>query len=259
MISIFRRVQELYEEGRPAALCTVVQSAGSTPQKPGARMIVYPDGSIEGTVGGGALEKRVIEEARKVIETGESHLIPIELREHQPHSVGGVCGGEMTVFVEKIGTWPRLLILGGGHVGQTLSRMAAELPLQIVVYDDREEYADPERFPPGVKTVCGPFENAMETLQPTSQDYIAIMTYKYTLDELLVKAAVNTPAKYIGMIGSEMKCRRVRDDLTDQGVPKEKLDRVHAPIGIEIGAHTPPEVAVSILGEIVQVMNGMKS
>ncbi len=258
MISIFRRVQELFEEGRAAALCTVVQSAGSTPQKPGARMIVYPDGSIEGTVGGGALEKRVIEQAREVIETGESRLTPIELRENQPHSVGGVCGGEMLVFVEKIGTQPRLLILGGGHVGQTLSRMATELPLQIVVYDDREEYAQPERFPPNVKTVCGPFEQAMETLQPAAQDYIAVMTYKYTLDELLVKAAVETPAKYIGMIGSEMKCLRVMDDLADQGVSKDKLARVRAPIGIDIGAHTPPEVAVSILGEIVQVMNGMK-
>lgn len=259
MTPIFTRIQQLEDEGKTAAVCTVIETSGSTPRKPGARMIVYPDGSIEGTVGGGALEKSVIEESLKVIETGEAKVAPITLREHEPDSVGGVCGGALKVFIERVGTRPRLLILGAGHVGQTLARMARELDLQVVVFDDREDQASPDRFPPDVKAVCGPFEKAMEILKPAPGDYIAIMTYKFTLDEEVLHASLQTPARYIGMIGSDLKCMRVMNDLEDRGVAKEQLERVRAPIGIDIGAHTPAEVAVSILAQIVKIMNGMET
>lgn len=258
MTPIYTRIQQLSDERIACAVATVVESSGSTPRKPGSRMIVFPDGSIEGTVGGGALEKSVIEEARRAIENGESRLVYIELRENTPNSVGGVCGGDMRVFIEPIGKGPRLLIFGAGHVGQTIARMAQELDFQIVVYDDRPEFAVPERFPEGVKTVCGPFTEAVAKLQPTNQDYIAIMTYKFTLDAQILKDAVETPARYIGMIGSEVKCMRVMNDLSKQGVAQEKLDKVYAPIGLPIGAHTPAEVAVSILAQVVQIMNEAK-
>jgi xanthine dehydrogenase accessory factor len=245
----------LYDERIPAAVATVVESQGSTPRKPGSRMIVFPDGRIEGTVGGGALEKRVIEVAQEILRTGEPQLVPIELRENAPHSVGGVCGGALRVFIEPVGTPPRLLVFGAGHVGQTLAEMTRELDLQVVVYDDREEYAQAERFPAHVKVVCGPFPEAMSRLQPTSGDLIAIMTYQFMKDEQLLKDALETPARYIGMIGSELKCLRVMNDLKKLGVAPERLDGVHAPIGLPIGAHTPAEVAVSILAQIIRTLN----
>ena len=203
MKPVFARIQQLFDERIPAAVATVVESSGSTPRKPGSRMIIFPDGNMEGTVGGGALEKRVIEVAREVMKTGEPQLIYIELRENRPASVGGVCGGELRVFIEPVGTPPRLLIFGAGHVGQILSQMAQELDLQIVVYDDREEFATPDRFPENVQVIRGPFEEAIERLNPTSQDYIAIMTYQFVKDAQVLKDALQTPAKYIGMIGSE--------------------------------------------------------
>lgn len=251
----FLRIQQLVDERIPSALATVVESSGSTPRKPGSRMIIFPDASIEGTVGGGALEKSVIDRATELIKSGESKLVEIELRENTPHSVGGICGGALKVFIETLGMAPRLLIFGAGHVALTMAQMAQELDLQIVVYDDREEFARPERFPLNVKVICGPFEQAMEILQPTPMDYITIVTYKFTLDALVLQHALETPAHYIGMIGSEVKCLRVMNDLSKAGVPQEKLDRVHAPIGLPIGAHTPAEVAVSILAQIVQIMN----
>lgn len=256
MFPVFKRAQELMDEGKPAALATVIETQGSTPRKPGSRMIVYPDRKIEGTVGGGALENKVIDVAIKVIDEGNPELVHIDLQDDQPHSVGGVCGGKLTVFVEKIGYASRLLIFGAGHVGQTLARMAAELEIEIMVYDDREQFAVPDLFPEGVKVCHGPFDKAMETLQPKQSDYIVIMTYKHMNDRQVVKEALKTPAKYIGMIGSELKVMRVMDDLKKEGVTEDQLNRVIAPIGLNIGAHTPAEVAVSILAQVVRVMSG---
>ncbi len=255
MIPLFQRAQELIDEDRPAALATVVEAKGSTPRKPGARMIVYPDGSIEGTVGGGGLEKRVIEEALIRIGSGESGLIHITLRDSTPGASEGACGGEMRVFIEPIGNAPRLLIFGAGHVGRTLARMASELDFHIVVYDDREEYADPEYFPKTIRLVHGPFDQAMETLQPTLRDSIVIMTYNHALDQSLLKDALGTPARYVGMIGSKTKCKKVRENLLAEGISNERLQQAHAPIGLPIGGHTPAEIAISILGEIVQESN----
>ncbi len=255
MERIFERVQELFDQNKPAVLATIIESRGSTPRKTATRMIIYPGGSIEGTIGGGSLEKKTIDEALEVLKTGEPKLVHIALREKEPDSVEGICGGEIQVFLERIGTAPRLLIFGAGHVGQTLARMAGEMDLQVVVYDDREEFTRPERFPSYVKTVHGPFDKAIETLQPTQDDFIVIVTYQHANDQGVLKQSLPTPAKYIGMIGSERKCLRIRENLANEGVPREQLDRVHAPIGIAIGGHSPAEVAISILAQIVQVMN----
>ncbi|MFH1737594.1 MAG: XdhC/CoxI family protein [bacterium] len=255
MKAIFQRIQELCDEERHAALVTVVESSGSTPRKPGARMIVYPDGSIEGTIGGGGVEKHVIEEALTSIETGESQLIHIDLRENKPDSIDAVCGGELRVFIETIGSVSRLLIFGAGHVGRALAHMAKEMDLRVVVYDDRKEQAQVNHFPSEAKVICGSFEEAIKTLQPTPHDYIAIMTYNHALDESLLKNALKTPAVYVGMVGSRTKCKRIKDNLAKQGVSAERLNEVHAPIGLAIGAHTPAEIAVSILAEIVKEAN----
>lgn len=218
-------------------------------------MIVFPDQSIEGTVGGGALEKRVIDEAITSIKSNQNKLIQIDLRENSEHSVGGICGGDLKVFVEVLGQTPRLLIFGAGHVGQTLAEMAHPLELDIEIYDDRDEFTRPERYPKGVKPFCVPFEEAITKANPKPCDFIVIMTYKFTHDSQLLYDALQTQAHYIGMIGSDIKCMRVINDLKKKGVTQEKLDFVHAPIGLDIGAHTPAEVAVSTLAEIIKVSN----
>ncbi len=255
MTQIFARVQELVDEGRLAAVATVVESHGSTPRKPGTRMIIYPDASIEGSVGGGSLEKRVIEEALRAIERGESRLVPIDLQEKSADGTGAICGGEVSVFIETVGNPSRLIVLGAGHVARALARLARELELRVVVYDDREAQTKPDDFPPGVQVVQGAFDSAMRRLEPTPRDFIAIMAYSHTLDQPLLKDALTTPARYIGMIGSKTKCGKVRQNLVEQGVSQERLESVHAPIGLPIGAHTPAEIAVSILAEIVGEMN----
>ncbi len=252
---IFERIQTLFDQNKPAVLATMVESHGSTPRKAGTRMIVFPDGSIEGTIGGGGFEKKVIEEAQNVLQSAEARLVHISLRENEPTSVGGICGGEVRVFLERIGTLPRLLIFGAGHVGQTLARMAGEIDIQVIVYDDREEFTRPDLYPAHVKPTYGSFPKAMESLKPTEDDFIVIVTYQHANDQQVLKDALSTPARYIGMIGSEMKCLRIRENLKEEGIQEEQLDRVHAPIGLPIGGHSPAEVAISILAQLVQVMN----
>ncbi|MBN2329230.1 MAG: XdhC family protein [Candidatus Omnitrophica bacterium] len=252
MTSLFGRAQELLDENRTAALATVVETKGSSPRKPGARMIVYPDGSIEGTVGGGGLEKRVIEESLALMKKGESRLLHISLHDQAPGASEGMCGGEMRVFIESIGGAPRLLILGAGHVARTLARMAVELDLNVMVYDNREEYADDKYFPSQVRVIHGPFENAMERLEPAPRDSIVIMTYNHEWDQSLLKDALETSAGYVGMIGSQTKCKQIRDNLTKLGIPGERLRQAHAPIGLPIGGHAPAEISISILGEMIR-------
>lgn len=258
MTPIFGRIQEIIDEGRQAALATIVEASGSTPGKPGARMIVHPDASIEGTIGGGTVEKQTIEKALDVIQSGENRSFQFDLRDETSGSAVGVCGGTLRVFIEKIGRSSRLIVFGGGHVGQTLAWMAEGLDLDIVIYDDRREFTDPARFPARVKTVCDSFDRAMDILKPTENDYIAIMSYMHTHDGQILHAALQHPFKYAGMIGSQKKCRHVMAELRDQGISQDLLDRVHAPIGIPIGAHTPTEIAISILAEIIRVMNGIE-
>lgn len=257
MFEVYSRVVEIDKKGKAAALCTVVESKGSTPRKPGSRMIVYPDGSIESTVGGGALEKKVITEALAVIEQGEAKLLHIALRENEADSVGGICGGELQVFIEPIGTQSRLIIFGGGHVGCTLAQIAQHLDVKLVVIDDRDAQSLPGQFPDSAEVLCIPFEQALERIKPSPRDYVVIMTYKYTHDMEILNQALQTQAKYIGMIGSEVKCMRVMHELGQRGVSLEQLNRVHAPIGLPIGAHNPAEVAVSVMAQIVKVMNGI--
>ncbi len=253
--SIFHRIDELADEGKLFVLATIVESTGSTPRKPGARMIVYPDGSIEGTIGGGSVEKQVIEQSKSVLETGKSELIRIDLRGKQTDPTEPICGGELRVFLEPMGNLRRLLILGAGHVARAVAGMGNELDVRIVVYDDRTEQADPKHFPENTKVISGPFVKAMEILQPTERDYVAIMTYDHALDEQLLKAALESPAEYVGMVGSKSKSKRIKERLVEEGLPEKRVEEAHAPIGIPIGGHSPAEIAISILAEIVKEMN----
>jgi xanthine dehydrogenase accessory factor len=253
MADIYQEIVRIKEEGEEAALVTIVSATGSTPREEGAKMLVKPDGSITGTIGGGSLEAQVIDEAVKVIKQGKPKRLHMSLTAKEAEEAGMICGGDLEVFIEPILTAPTLYIFGGGHVSLPLAQMAKLLGFKIAVIDDRAEFASTERFPEADIVLADDFTSSFPKLEIDKSSYIVIVTRGHQHDELVLGWAVNTPAKYIGMIGSQTKVKAIFSHLMAKGMPKEKLDNAYSPIGLEIGAQTPEEIAISILAEIIKV------
>jgi xanthine dehydrogenase accessory factor len=253
MADIYQEIVRIKAEGQEAALVTIVSTSGSTPREEGAKMLVKPDGAIVGTIGGGTLEAQVIEEAIKVIKQGKPRHLHMSLTAKEAEEVGMICGGDLEVFIEPILASPTLYIFGGGHIALPLAKMSKLLGFKIAVIDDRAEFANIERFPEAEFVLAGDFTESFPRLKIDQSSYIVIITHGHQHDELVLEWAVGTPAKYIGMIGSKTKVKATFSHLLAKGVPKEKLDSVYSPIGLEIGAQTPEEIAVSILAEIVKI------
>lgn len=229
---------EALDEGQPVALATVVEAKGATPAQPGFKLLVRPDGSLTGNIGGGELEQRVQEEALAALQEGKSRLFHCALREQGPDAVGMLCGGDVTVFVEAFQPAPLLLVVGGGHLGQPLAEMARIAGFRVQVVDVQPERATTAEFDPA-------------TITPWT--YVVLITATHQSDEEALRQALGTPAAYIGMIGSRRKVKTIFDHLRAEGVPDEELARVHAPIGLDLGGKSPAEIAVAILAEIIQV------
>jgi xanthine dehydrogenase accessory factor len=253
MTDIYQEIVGIRAEGGEAALVTIVSAAGSTPREEGAKMLVKTDGSILGTIGGGSLEAQIINEAIKVIAQGKPKRLHISMTAKEVEEKGMLCGGEVEVFIEPILTPPTLYIFGGGHISLSLARMGKPIGFRIAVIDDRAEFANPDRFPEADITLAGDYTKAFPKLKIDKSSYIVIVTRNHQFDDMVLKWAVGTKAKYIGMIGSKAKTKAVFSHLTAKGVTKEQLARVHAPIGLEIKAQTPEEIAVSIMAEIINV------
>ena len=253
MTDIYQEIVRIKEEGQEAALVTIVSATGSTPREEGAKMLVRPDGAIVGTIGGGTLEAQVIEEAIKVIKQGKPKHLHMSLTAKEAGEAGMICGGDLEVFIEPILAALTLYIFGGGHVSLPLSMIGKLLGFKIAVIDDRAEFASAERFPEAEMVLANDFTKAFSKLKIDKTGYIVIVTRGHQHDELVLELALGTPAKYIGMIGSKTKVKTIFSHLLAKGVSKEKLDSVHSPIGLEIGAQTPEEIAVSILAEIVKI------
>jgi len=251
MQDIYQEIVKIRAEGEEAALVTVVSASGSTPREEGAKMLVRPDGSIVGTIGGGSLEARVIKEAIEQIKKGKPQRLSFKLK--AGHEPGMICGGDVEVFIEPIVSPPTLYIFGGGHIALPLAKMSKLLGFKIVVVDDRPEFANPERFPEAELTLAQDFDKVFNKLRIDKSSYIVIVTHGHKGDEVVLERAARTEAKYIGMIGSKTKNKAVFSHLLAKGIPQELLDKVCAPIGLEIHAQTPEEIAVSILAEIIQV------
>jgi xanthine dehydrogenase accessory factor len=216
-------------------------------------MLVKPDGSILGTIGGGNLEAQVIEEAVEVIKQGKPKRLHMSLTAKEAEEAGMICGGDLEVFIEPILTPPTLYLFGGGHVSLPLAEMGKLLGFKIAVIDDRAEFASAERFPEAEIVLAEEFASSFPRLKIDKSSYIVIVTRGHQHDELVLEWAVGTQAKYIGMIGSQTKVKTIFSHLLAKGISKEQLDMVHSPIGLEIGAQTPEEIAVSILAEIIKV------
>ncbi len=253
MADIYQEIVRIKDEGEEAALVTIVSTIGSTPREEGAKMLVKTDGSIIGTIGGGSLEAQVIEEAIKVIEEGKPKRLHIGLTAKEVEEEGMLCGGELEVFIEPILTPPTLYLFGGGHVSLPLAKMGKLLGFKIVVIDDRAEFANPDRFPEAERVLADDFTKSFPKLKIDKSGYIVIVTRNHQYDDIVLEWAVGTQARYIGMMGSKAKTKAIFSHLLAKGISKSLLDRVHAPIGLEIYAQTTEEIAISILAEIVKV------
>lgn len=248
-MDLYAQIAALVAEGRPFVLATVIESAGSTPQKPGSKMVVLGDGSLRGTVGGGAIEFQIIDAARALLEAPEQTRI---IETHLTHELGMCCGGRMKVFLEKHGAPARLTVFGAGHVARELAALAARVGFRVTVVDARPEWATAERFPDCEVLLEDPADHARKR-EGGPQDYFCVTTHDHPLDQAVVEALLNKPSAYLGVIGSRRKAERFRMRLKAAGAEDAALDRIRSPMGVAIGALTPEEIAVSIVAELVQV------
>jgi len=256
MKDIFERIFELKRERRVFCLTTLIKSDGSSPRDLGARMIVYPQGDIEYTIGGGALEKLVVEDAvngfkeRKNF-TKRYNLVKKELEEGTP--TGMACGGIVEVLFEYFYPEEILIIFGAGHIARAISEIAGLIGLSFIVVDNRKVFAKKEFFPEAVDVIYEDYKESFKKLNIDKNTYIVIVTYAHQFDSVCLEEALKTEAKYIGMIGSKNKVKTVFKEIEGKGL---KIDeRVHAPVGLDIGGKTPGEVALSIMAEIVKIKN----
>src|SRR5688572_1141443 len=243
--------------GEPAALVTVVSTQGSTPQKAGAKMVVYPDGRIVGTIGGGCVEAEMTWRARQVIDVRRPQLVSYELTPDQAGEDGLICGGRMEVFIEPIEGTPTLVLFGAGHVAQPLARMAKMAGFRVEVADDRVKFANPERFPEADKIVLEDLAAAASQLTLGRNTYAVVVTRGHRGDIDALASVLGRGLRFVGLLGSRAKLVHVAAALEERGVPLDEIARIHCPLGIAIGATTPEEIAVSILAELVAVRRGV--
>lgn len=296
MEALFEEIVRRCQAGERVALCTVVATRGSTPQGKGAKMLVLGDGRTIGTLGGGCVEAEVRKRAMEMLSAESSKLFEFHLDHDFGWDDGLVCGGVMDIYaqvldqgqvqpfadvltalraknavtfrlpyeqkgvakqyIEEMGPPAKLVIAGAGHVGQALGDLAAKLDFEVTAIDDRADYASIERFPLAKQRIIGDIETELRRFPIDPATYIVIVTRGHRHDGQALHAVIDSPAKYIGLIGSKAKIKLIYDDLHEQGVSIEKLCTVHAPIGFDIGAITVPEIAVSIAAELVAIRAG---
>lgn len=254
MKTIYQALSEIEANNETAALCTVVKSAGSTPRHVGSKMLVYPDGKFIGTVGGGDLEHRVLDEAWMAITDGQPRLLHYDMVDPS-RGDPGVCGGQVEVFVEPILPAPMVVVIGAGHVGKAVAHLAKWLGFRVAVSDDRPEFCTAEAVPDADAFYPMTMDNLPAHLKINHQTYLVLTTRGANVDIAGLAPLLDTPAAYIGVIGSKRRWATTAKALKEKGVSEEKIARVHSPMGLELQAETPEEIAVSIMAEILMVRN----
>jgi xanthine dehydrogenase accessory factor len=253
---VFAAVADALDRGEPAALVTIVSATGSTPQRIGAKMLVFADGRMIGTIGGGCYENDAFWKAREAITDRKPRLVHYELSDDFAQETGLICGGQMDVYIEPIEPSPELYVVGAGHVGFHLARLAHDVGFRVHVIDDREKFANAERFPNAVEIVVDDIPSWIARATIPAHAYTVIVTRGHTNDLEALRALAPRELRYLGLIGSRAKVARIYDALVADQTPANLLTRVHAPIGLDIGAVTPQEIAVSILAELIAVKHG---
>ena len=250
-MDIYEEIVRLRRAGRRGAVATIVNVRGSIPSFKTAKMLVRDDGSIAGTIGGGCVEAEVWQAAREVMESEKPRTLTFDLNQDPKYDTGLVCGGTLEIFIEPVLPPAELYIFGAGHVAASLYKVARIAGFDITVVDDREVYASRERFPEAQEVIAEDFDKVTSRLQPSESSYIVIVTRGHRDDMRVLRWAVQTPARYIGMIGSKRKTITIFKELQKEGLAPELFDRVHAPVGLDIGAITPEEIAVAITAELI--------
>ncbi len=253
--TFYQALVDLEQSGEGGALCVIVSSRGSTPRHVGSKMLVYPDGHFIGTVGGGEVESRVITAALAALQDGKPRLLAYDMVD-PAQGDPGVCGGQLEVYVEPVLSQATVVIIGGGHVGKAVARLAKWLNYRVAVSDDRTEFCTPEANPDAEAFYPVPMGDLPDHLKISPQTYLVLTTRGASVDIEGLAPLLDSPAGYIGVIGSRRRWAVTRKGLLEKGVPAEKLDRVHSPMGLELNAETPEEIAVSIMAEIIMLRNG---
>ena len=252
-MDLYDEIVRLRKLGQKCAVATIVQVNGSIPSFESAKILVREDGSFMGTVGGGCVEAEVWNAAREVIETEKPRHLSFSLGQDAAYDEGLICGGQLNIFVEPVIPQPRAFIFGGGHVSKGISKIATLAGFSTSIIDNREAFANSERFPEAEATYAEEYEDVFAKLPVNSSSYIIIVTRGHRDDMRVLRWAVHTPARYIAMIGSKRKTIAVVHELEKEGIPREAFEKVFAPMGLEIGAEMPEEIAISVVAEMIAV------
>src|SRR5437764_5276858 len=252
-MDIYEELVRLRKLGQKCALATIVEVRGSIPSYESAKILVREDGSMAGTIGGGCVEAEVWNAAREVIETEKPKHLTFNLGQDAAYDNGLLCGGQLDVFVEPVLPLPHAFIFGAGHISKSLSKVATLAGFATVVVDDRETFANRERFPEAAEVHAAEYEEAFPRLNINETSYIIIVTRGHRDDMRVLKLAIGTPARYIAMIGSKRKVLNVVRELEKEGMERAALERIFAPMGLNIGAISPEEIAISVAAEMIAV------
>jgi xanthine dehydrogenase accessory factor len=255
MLSIYHAVSTLIDKGGSGALCSIIESSGSTPRHEGSKMLVYEDGKFIGTVGGGEMENRVFEEAKKAITDGKSRLLKYSMVDPK-RGDPGICGGTVEVYVEPILPPPLLVVIGGGHVGKAVAHLAKWVGFRVAVSDDRPEFCNKEANPDADEFYNCTISELPARLKINPQTFLVLSTRGSNIDVPGLPALLEAPYGYLGIIGSQKRWLTTQKAVLEKGVTTEQIARVNSPIGLEIKAESPEEIAVSILAEIIMIRNG---
>jgi xanthine dehydrogenase accessory factor len=255
--AVFTAVTRALERGEAAALVTIIAASGSTPQRVGAKMLVYADGRTVGTIGGGCYENDAAGKAREAIRTRKAGIARYDLNDALAGDNGLICGGRMDVFIDPLDSAPPLYIVGAGHISQLLAEVASRLGFRVTVIDDREKYANADRFPAAARIVVDGIASWLAGADLPEAAFAVVVTRGHAGDLAAMQALANRPLRYVGMIGSRAKVARVMEALRESGASPDWLSAVRAPIGLAIGAVTPEEITISIAAELVAVRRGV--
>ena len=256
-MDIYGEIAALLRSGGCGALATIVNSQGSTPSFRAAKLLVREDGTTLGTVGGGNVEAEVLRVAREVIQKEKPQTLTFHLNDKPQDNAGLTCGGNLQVFIEPLIPAPELYIVGAGHIAMNLCRIAALAGFEVSIIDDRDEFANPERFPQAKHIIAEQFDSALPKMEVGANSFILIASRGHGLDLAALRWAVETNARYIGMVASRKKSILLLRELEKAGVSAEKLTRVNTPVGLDIGAITPEEIAVAITAEMIAFRRGV--
>ena len=255
-MDVYEEIVRLRREGQVGALTTIVRRLGSTPRKDHAKMLIHQDGSFVGTIGGGCVEAEVWRNASTVMKTGKARLVEYELTQEDTENEGLVCGGSVEIFIEPVLPEPSLVLMGAGHLGKAISESAIRVGFQVTVLDDRDAFANHDRFPQAKQIIVDSFQESLSQVSITVNSFILIVTRGHSHDHAALEQAIQTDARYVGLVGSRRKIHLIVQNLLEKGYRPEKFKNLYAPIGLPIGSETPEEIAISVLAELIAVRKG---